>query len=601
MSGRSDDAEKVPISVLVLTYNEAANVAACLRSISWAREVFVVDSFSTDATVEIAENMGATTCQHAFDNCAAQWNWALNNLPFSNEWVLVLDADERISQALAEEIIRAVTSPTQAFAGYYLKFRFWFMGRWLRHGGLYPTWVLRLFKRGAGYFGRHGVSEHLILEGRKGYLEHAFDHRDDKPLSDWIEKHNRYAELEAEEYLRERPGHAIVGRFWGNQAERKQWIKLRVWNRMPLLVRPFLFFLRNYFLKGGFLDGRQGFIYHVLWSFWVRFLIDVKIIERRMRQGEARLREESPARQTPPSAQRLGQRGYCLLPTAHCLPPGYRPPPTAHCLPPGYCPLPTAHCLPASADVRTLFNHEARGWRSKYVPHGKLHSRVEQFTARLAELCPAPARILDMGCGTGEIAAALSQMGYPVTACDFAEEMMAVARRNYARTPVDWVGLEPEWKALPFADASFDGIVASSVFEYLDDVPRVAAELSRVLRPEGVLLLTVPNPCNSVRKLEGRLRSMRLVQQVSSALHRVQRIGSYAAYLRLSRNRFAAQGWQSVLSAAHFAPLNQRDFAPETWRRQARAPLVLLAVKRVAVGGSGQFDAEEALCRPLLI
>ena len=143
---------------------------------------------------------------------------------------------------------------------------------------------------------------------------------------------------------------------------------------------------------------------------------------------------------------------------------------------------------------------------------------MEQFTARLAELCPAPARILDLGCGTGEIAAAISQMGYPVTACDFAEEMMAVARRNYARTPVDWVGLEPEWKALPFADASFDGIVASSVFEYLDDVPRVAAELSRVLRPEGVLLLTVPNPCNSVRKLEGRLRSMRLVQQVSSAL-----------------------------------------------------------------------------------
>ena len=255
--------------------------------------------------------------------------------------------------------------------------------------------------------------------------------------------------------------------------------------------------------------------------------------------------------------------------------------------------------IPPSADVRTLFNHKARGWRSKYVPHGKLHSRVEQFTARLAELCPAPARILDLGCGTGEIAAALSQMGYPVTACDFAEEMMAVARRNYARTPVDWVGLEPEWKALPFADASFDGIVVSSVFEYLDDVPRVAAELSRVLRPEGVLLLTVPNPCNSVRKLEGRLRSMRMVQQVSSALGRVQRIGSYAAYLRLSRNRFAAQGWQSVLSAAHFAPLDQRDFSPEAWRRQARAPLVLLAVKRVAVGDNGQFDAEETLCRPL--
>ena len=248
-------------------------------------------------------------------------------------------------------------------------------------------------------------------------------------------------------------------------------------------------------------------------------------------------------------------------------------------------------------DVHTLFNHMARGWRSKYVANGKLHSRVEQFTARLAELCPPPARILDMGCGTGEIAAAISQRGYPVTACDFAEEMMAVARGNYARTSVDWVCLEPDWKALPFANGSFDGIVASSVFEYLDDVPRVAAELSRVLRPEGVLLATVPNPCNSVRKFEARLRSMPWVRQLSSALGRVQRIDSYAAYLRLSRNRFAAQEWQSVLAAAHFAPLDERDFSEEAWRRQARAPLVLLAVKKVAKSVSGQFDRNEALCR----
>jgi ubiquinone/menaquinone biosynthesis C-methylase UbiE len=255
--------------------------------------------------------------------------------------------------------------------------------------------------------------------------------------------------------------------------------------------------------------------------------------------------------------------------------------------------------LPPSADVRALFNREACGWRSKYHPHGKLHSRVEQFTARLAELCPAPARILDLGCGTGEIAAAISQRGYSVTACDFAEEMMAVARSHHARTPVDWVGLQPDWKALPFADSSFDGIVASSVFEYLDDVPRVAAELSRVLRPEGVLLLTVPNPCNFMRKLEAGLQSMPWVRQLSPALGRVQRIDSYAAYLRLSRNRFRAHGWQSLLNAAHFTPLDKRDFSQDAWRHQARAPLVLLAVKRVATVGSGQFGADETLCRPV--
>lgn len=277
------------VSALVLTFNEEANIAACLESLRWASEVFVVDSFSADSTVEIAESMGAKVCQHAFENCTSQWNWALENLPFSNEWVLVLDADERVPQSLREEIVRTLSDPAQEYSGYYLAFRLWFMGRWLRHGGLYPTWIMRLFKRSAGRFGRYGVSEHFILKGRAGYLQSPFEHCNDKPLSDWIQKHDRYADLEAREYVRAEPAtshtSSIAARFWGNQAERKQWIKLRLWNRLPLLFRPFLFFFRNYVLKGGFLDGREGFIYHVLWSFWARFLIDVKILEMQARQG----------------------------------------------------------------------------------------------------------------------------------------------------------------------------------------------------------------------------------------------------------------------------------------------------------------------------
>ena len=222
----------------------------------------------------------------------------------------------------------------------------------------------------------------------------------------------------------------------------------------------------------------------------------------------------------------------------------------------------------------------ARRWRSKYGPHGKLNSRLARFTERLAELCPPPAEILDLGCGTGEIAAAVDRMRYRVTACDLAEEMIAIARRSHNGAGVKWVSLESGSKRLPFADRSFDGILASSVFEYLEDLPGTTAELARVLRPDGILLLTVPNPCHAVRKLEARLQSLGLFDRLLRLFGSVPRLNSYAAYLELSRNRFAAPQWQSVLDAARFAPLDARDFSPEAWQRQAKAPLVLLAVKR---------------------
>ena len=247
--------------------------------------------------------MGAQVHSHPFEGYSAQRNWALENLPFSHDWVLMLDADERIPPALAKEISQVIADNRQDHAGYYIKFRFFFLGRWLKHGGLYPTWLLRLFRRGHARVENRPLNEHIILEGSSGRLDQPFDHRDQRPLADWISKHNRYADLEAEEFLQEefQGGYqsTIKVRFWGKQAERKRWIKLKIWNRLPLLVRPFLFFFRNYFLKGGFLDGRQGFIYHVLWSFWVRFLIDVKILERQSRQGIARLNEGRLASETP--------------------------------------------------------------------------------------------------------------------------------------------------------------------------------------------------------------------------------------------------------------------------------------------------------------
>lgn len=233
-------------------------------------------------------------------------------------------------------------------------------------------------------------------------------------------------------------------------------------------------------------------------------------------------------------------------------------------------------------DVQTLFNRKAGSWQNKYGRRGKLNPRLERFTVRLSELCSPPARVLDLGCGTGDMAAALGQMGYHVTACDIAGEMIDIACGTHSGTAVEWICLDPDWRVLPFADCTFDGIVASSVFEYLVDVQYVATELSRVLRPEGILLLTVPNPFSYVRKVEAWFRKMVSSHHLLSLLNKVRYIDSYAAYLLLSRNRFSEDGWHTVLSSAYFAALDERDFSRDTWRRQAKAPLILLAVRRAA-------------------
>jgi SAM-dependent methyltransferase len=182
------------------------------------------------------------------------------------------------------------------------------------------------------------------------------------------------------------------------------------------------------------------------------------------------------------------------------------------------------------------------------------------------------------------MAAAFGQMGYHVAACDIAGEMIDVARSAHTGSAVEWTCLDPDWRVLPFADCAFDGIVASSVFEYLTDVQHVATELSRVLRPEGTLLLTVPNPFNFIRRLEGWFRKMPSNCHLLSLLGRVPYLSSYAMYLVLSRNRFGADGWHAVLSAADFEALDKRDFSSDAWRRQDKAPLILLAVKRAAAG-----------------
>ena len=236
---------------------------------------------------------------------------------------------------------------------------------------------------------------------------------------------------------------------------------------------------------------------------------------------------------------------------------------------------------PAVSDVQTLFNGKAHAWQYKYGPGGKLDSRLARFTARLSALCPPPARILDLGCGTGEISAAIGQGGYQVTACDIAERMLEVARNNWAGIPVEWLSLRSGWTVLPFKGLRFDAIVSSSVFEYLLDVEGVARELARVLRPGGVLIFSVPNPCNRIRKFEERLRSAFFSRTLNPMFLRVRPVKSYLTYLRVSRNRFGAAQWESILSNAGFQPVDKKEFSETRWLEGSDFPLVLLTAKKV--------------------
>ncbi|MEX2164804.1 MAG: glycosyltransferase family 2 protein [Sulfuricaulis sp.] len=278
------------LAVIILTFNEEANIAQALESvIGWAGEIFVLDSFSTDRTIEITERYPCSVHQNRFENFANQRNFALNHLPIRSEWIFFLDADEWLPKDLKTEISDLIVRNPDEI-GFYIKRRLIWMGRWIRRG-YYPSWILRLFRRGHARCEDRTVNEHLIVSGSIGHLNQFFVHEDRKGVSDWIVKHNGYAMREALELIKpiDHGVQEINARFWGTQAERKRWLRHHVWNRMPPLVRPIFYFIYRYVLSGGFLDGREAFIYHFLQALWYPMLIDVKYLE--VKRANAQKRE----------------------------------------------------------------------------------------------------------------------------------------------------------------------------------------------------------------------------------------------------------------------------------------------------------------------
>jgi glycosyltransferase involved in cell wall biosynthesis len=269
------------LAVIILTYNEEENLPQALASVAgWCHETFVLDSLSTDRTLDIARKSRCTIAENRFDNYARQRNYALDHLPITSEWVLFLDADEWLPNAIKLEISALIaSSPVEN--GFYINRRLMWMGRWIRRG-YYPSWILRLFRHGKGRCEDRAVNEQIIVNGATSYLRNDFVHEDKKGVTDWIAKHNGYATREARELMQRapEPGYReIDARFFGAQSLRKRWLRQNVWNRMPPLLRPFPYFFYRYFLTGGFLDGNAAFVYHFLHALWYPLLIDVKYLE----------------------------------------------------------------------------------------------------------------------------------------------------------------------------------------------------------------------------------------------------------------------------------------------------------------------------------
>jgi len=267
---------KINISILIPAYNEELNIRSAIESVKWADDIFVVDSFSSDKTLEIAKKYpNVKTLQHKFENYSKQKNWALDNLPIESEWVFILDADERITENLKKEILETISRP-EDFVAFYINRRFIFLGKWIKHCGWYPSWNLRLFKKGKARYEERSVNEHMISYGKTGYLKNDMLHENLRPLADWLEKHNKYSTLEAEEFLNRKETGLLQSFFSKDQVSRKRAVKEKIFYKLPF--KPFFLFLYLYIFRLGFLDGRVGFVFCCLRAIQ-QFNIDVKIKE----------------------------------------------------------------------------------------------------------------------------------------------------------------------------------------------------------------------------------------------------------------------------------------------------------------------------------
>lgn len=276
--------EMLDLTVIILTKNEEKHLARCLESIKGiARDIVVVDSLSTDGTKRIAISSGANFLENEFINHSIQFNWALEHADIQTEWVMRLDADEVVTAELKEALPDYIKGLKPEVCGITINRQFHFMGKFIRHGGIYPVRQLRIWRTGKGVCESRWMDEHIVVNGDIEHLNEDIADINLNNLSWWIEKHNHYATREAiDMLLLERSGsygEGCDGYRASLNARVKRQLKNRIYSRIPGEVRSFMYFIYRYVLKAGFLDGRKGLIFHFLHAFWYRLLVDAKINE----------------------------------------------------------------------------------------------------------------------------------------------------------------------------------------------------------------------------------------------------------------------------------------------------------------------------------
>jgi len=282
-------------SFIILTYNEEMHLPRLLQSVADLNaQVFILDSGSTDATIAIAQQYGAQTAQNPFVNHPQQWDHALKTFPVKTPWVVCLDADQYASNALFDKLKNFSPAEYQDINSIYFNRKYVFKGQWIKHGGYFPFYQLKMFRYGVGYSDLNENMDHrFIVPGKTIVWKDVIIEEEnfkENQISFWLNKHNRFSDLVAQEELERMQStrqQAVKPAFWGSPDERTAWRK-QIWWKLPRYVRPLLYLTQRMIFQTGFMDGRTGIIFHFLQAFWFRLIVDIKIEELLKQQTDAK-------------------------------------------------------------------------------------------------------------------------------------------------------------------------------------------------------------------------------------------------------------------------------------------------------------------------